>query len=94
MGGGEVALTAMEEPVTFHPTELQAEKIKVLSATTLAQPLDETTSRGQYAAGWQGGEKVVGLLDEADISRWYLQATSKRAPTGAANSADVSRETI
>jgi glucose-6-phosphate 1-dehydrogenase len=64
-----LALTAMEEPVSFHPSELQAEKIKVLSATTLAQPLDETTSRGQYAAGWQGGEKVVGLLDEEGFSK-------------------------
>ncbi|GFG85279.1 glucose-6-phosphate dehydrogenase [Mycolicibacter algericus] len=59
-----LALTAMEEPVSFSPAELQAEKIKVLSATRLAQPLDETTSRGQYAAGWQGGEHVVSLLDE------------------------------
>ncbi|CKT23328.1 Glucose-6-phosphate dehydrogenase [Mycobacterium tuberculosis] len=58
-----LALTAMEEPVSFHPAALQAEKIKVLSANRLAEPLDQTTSRGQYAAGWQGGEKVVGLLD-------------------------------
>src|SRR4051794_21868071 len=59
-----LALTAMEEPVSFVPAELQAEKIKVLSATQLMQPLDQTTARGQYAAGWQGSEKVVGLLDE------------------------------
>jgi glucose-6-phosphate 1-dehydrogenase len=59
-----LALTALEEPVNFSPHELQAEKIKVLSATRLAEPLDETTARGQYAAGWQGGQKVVGLLDE------------------------------
>ncbi|MGV0812565.1 glucose-6-phosphate dehydrogenase [Mycolicibacterium boenickei] len=64
-----LALTAMEEPVSFSPAELQAEKIKVLSATRLAEPLDETTSRGQYAAGWQGGEKVVGLLDEEGFSK-------------------------
>ena len=64
-----LALTAMEEPVSFDPAELQAEKIKVLSATRLAEPLDETTSRGQYAAGWQGGEKVVGLLDEEGFSK-------------------------
>jgi glucose-6-phosphate 1-dehydrogenase len=64
-----LALTAMEEPVSFHPSELQAEKIKVLSATQLAEPLDENTSRGQYAAGWQGGEKVVGLLDEEGFSK-------------------------
>jgi glucose-6-phosphate 1-dehydrogenase len=59
-----LALTAMEEPVSFRPSELQIEKIKVLSATRLAQPLDETTSRGQYTGGWQGAERVTGLLDE------------------------------
>jgi len=64
-----LALTAMEEPVSFQPSELQTEKIKVLSATQLAEPLDETSSRGQYSAGWQGGEHVVGLLDEAGFSK-------------------------
>ncbi|NLE82855.1 MAG: glucose-6-phosphate dehydrogenase [Rhodococcus sp.] len=59
-----LAFTAMEEPISFEPSELQAEKIKVLSATRLAEPLDETTARGQYAGGWQGGEQVCGLLDE------------------------------
>ncbi len=63
-----LALTALEEPVSFHPDEVRAEKIKVLAATRLAQPLDLTTSRGQYAAGWQGGQKVVGLLDEDGFS--------------------------
>jgi glucose-6-phosphate 1-dehydrogenase len=64
-----LALTAMEEPVSFLPSELQTEKIKVLSATQLAEPLDETTSRGQYSAGWQGGEHVVGLLGEEGFSK-------------------------
>ncbi|PRC42520.1 glucose-6-phosphate dehydrogenase, partial [Mycobacterium sp. ITM-2017-0098] len=64
-----LALTAMEEPVSFLPSELQAEKIKVLSATQLAEPLELNTSRGQYTAGWQGGEKVVGLLDEEGFSK-------------------------
>jgi len=63
-----LALTAMEEPVSFRPSELQIEKIKVLSAVKLAEPLAETTSRGQYTAGWQGGEHVVGLLDEDGFS--------------------------
>ncbi len=53
-----LALTAMEEPVNFSPHELQAEKIKVLSAVRLMQPIDETTARGQYAAGWQGSERT------------------------------------
>src|SRR4030095_13752288 len=43
--------------------------IKVLSAIRLMQPLDDTTARGQYAAGWQGSEKVVGLLDEEGFSK-------------------------
>jgi glucose-6-phosphate 1-dehydrogenase len=64
-----LGLTAMEEPVNFGPHELQSEKIKVLSATRLMQPLDQTTARGQYAAGWQGSEKVVGLLDEEGFSK-------------------------
>ena len=64
-----LALTAMEEPVSFSPDELQAEKIKVLSASRLAEPLNETTSRGQYTAGWQGGERVVGLLEEEGFSK-------------------------
>ena len=64
-----LAFTAMEEPVSFEPSELQAEKVKVLSATRLAQPLDETTARGQYSGGWQGGRKVVGLLDEEGFSK-------------------------
>lgn len=64
-----LALTAMEEPVSFHPHELQTEKIKVLSAIRLAEPLDETTSRGQYTAGWQGSEHVVGLLEEEGFSK-------------------------
>ncbi|WP_405493790.1 glucose-6-phosphate dehydrogenase [Nocardia sp. NBC_00511] len=59
-----LALTAMEEPVSFQPKQLQNEKIKVLSATKLVAPLDETTARGQYTAGWQGSEPVVGLLQE------------------------------
>ena len=63
-----LALTAMEEPVNFGPEEVKTEKVKVLAATRLARPLDLTSSRGQYTAGWQGGEKVVGLLDEEGFS--------------------------
>jgi glucose-6-phosphate 1-dehydrogenase len=64
-----MALTAMEEPVSFSPHELQAEKIKVLSATRPMQPLDQTTARGQYTAGWQGSEQVPGLLEEEGFSK-------------------------
>lgn len=59
-----LALTAMEEPVTFDAKDLTAEKVKVLSAVRLPKDLGKHTARGQYAAGWQGGERVVGYLDE------------------------------
>ncbi len=60
-----LALTAMEEPLSFSPDSLRGEKIKVLSAIKLVEPLDETTARGQYTAGWQGATKVAGVQEEA-----------------------------
>lgn len=59
-----LALVAMEEPIAFTPHELQAEKVKVLRATSPMYPLAKTTARGQYTAGWQGSEKVRGLREE------------------------------
>ncbi|MFI7116263.1 glucose-6-phosphate dehydrogenase [Amycolatopsis sp. NPDC049868] len=64
-----LALTAMEEPVSFAPRALRAEKVKVLSATKPLGPLEETTARGQYAGGWQGGMKVPGLLQEGGFAK-------------------------
>ncbi|MGH3934630.1 MAG: glucose-6-phosphate dehydrogenase [Pseudonocardiaceae bacterium] len=63
------ALTTMEEPLSFSPDSLRGEKIKVLSATKLVAPLDETTARGRYTAGWQGGTKVVGVGEEAGFDQ-------------------------
>ncbi|MQA60090.1 MAG: glucose-6-phosphate dehydrogenase [Actinophytocola sp.] len=59
-----LAFTAMEEPLSFEPSQLRAEKVKVLRATSPVEPFDETTARGQYGGGWQGGAKVPGLLQE------------------------------
>ena len=59
-----LALTAMEEPVSFDAADLRAEKEKVLSAVTLPEDLAKHTARGQYSGGWQGGEKVLGFLEE------------------------------
>ncbi|MET0589720.1 MAG: glucose-6-phosphate dehydrogenase [Naasia sp.] len=59
-----LALTAMEEPVSFDAGDLRAEKEKVLSAVRLPADLGAATARGQYSGGWQGGEKVPGFLDE------------------------------
>ncbi|WP_037320943.1 glucose-6-phosphate dehydrogenase [Amycolatopsis orientalis] len=64
-----LALTAMEEPVSFAPRALRAEKVKVLSATKPLGPFEETTARGQYAGGWQGGMKVPGLLQEGGFAK-------------------------
>ena len=59
-----LALTAMEEPVSFDADDLRNEKEKVLSAVRLPKDLGLHTARGQYSGGWQGGEKVTGFLDE------------------------------
>lgn len=63
-----MALTAMEEPVSFSAADLTAEKTKVLSAVRLPKDLAAHTARGQYAAGWQGSHEVVGYLDEKGIN--------------------------
>lgn len=63
-----LALTAMEEPVSFGADDLRAEKEKVLSAVRLPKDLAAHTARGQYSAGWQGGEEVVGYLEETGIA--------------------------
>ena len=63
-----MALVAMEEPISFDAESLRIEKQKVLSSVVLPRRLDLNTARGQYAAGWAGGEKVNGYLDEDDIA--------------------------
>ncbi|MSS85039.1 glucose-6-phosphate dehydrogenase [Actinomycetaceae bacterium WB03_NA08] len=63
-----LALTAMEEPVTFEAADLTAEKVKALSAVRLPTDLGSHTARGQYTGGWQGGEEVVGYLEEGGFS--------------------------
>jgi glucose-6-phosphate 1-dehydrogenase len=62
-----LALTAMEEPVSFEADALRAEKEKIFSAVKVPDDLDAHTARGQYAGGWQGGEEVRGYLEEDGI---------------------------
>ncbi|WP_127480948.1 glucose-6-phosphate dehydrogenase [Nocardioides pantholopis] len=64
-----MALVAMEEPTAFDAHSLRQEKQKLLSSIVLPRRLDLTTARGQYAAGWAGGEKVAGFLEEEGIRR-------------------------
>src|SRR5580765_7504622 len=64
-----LALIAMEEPVSFAASALRQEKKKVLAAVQLPERLDLHSARGQYAAGWAGGVKVKGYLQEDGISK-------------------------
>jgi glucose-6-phosphate 1-dehydrogenase len=62
-----LALTAMEEPLSFAAESLRAEKEKVLAAVQIPADLATGTARGQYASGWQGGLEVRGYLEEDGI---------------------------
>ena len=62
-----LALTAMEEPISFNADHLRAEKEKVLAAVKLPEDLSTHSARGQFAGGWQGGEHVLGYLEEEGI---------------------------
>jgi glucose-6-phosphate 1-dehydrogenase len=70
-----LALTAMEEPVSFDAADLRAEKEKVLSAVRLPKDLSTATARGQYGSGWQGGERVIGFLEEDGMDPKSLTET-------------------
>ncbi|KGN32574.1 glucose-6-phosphate 1-dehydrogenase [Knoellia sinensis KCTC 19936] len=63
-----LALTAMEEPVSFDADHLRSEKEKVLSAVRLPKDLAKGSARGQYAKGWQGGEEVSSYLEEDGVA--------------------------
>jgi glucose-6-phosphate 1-dehydrogenase len=64
-----LALTAMEEPVSFNARDLRAEKEKALSAVQIPAEIGRDTARGQYAHGWQGEEEVVGYLEEQGVAK-------------------------
>ena len=75
-----LALTAMEEPTSFDARSLRMEKLKVLESVVLPRRLDLATARGQYAAGWAGGVKVPGYLDEPDIPSTLDDRDVRRDP--------------
>jgi glucose-6-phosphate 1-dehydrogenase len=64
-----MSLVAMEEPTSFDAESLGVEKLKLLSSVSLPRRLDLATARGQYAAGWQGGDQVVGFLQEEGVRK-------------------------
>jgi glucose-6-phosphate 1-dehydrogenase len=61
-----LSLVAMEPPASFDADLVRDEKAKALHAV---RPLDPRTdvARGQYAAGWLGGERVPGYREEEDV---------------------------
>jgi glucose-6-phosphate 1-dehydrogenase len=62
-----LALVAMEEPTSFDPNEVRAEKLKVLKAVSLPTDISTGSVRGQYLPGWVAGERAVGYLEEPNI---------------------------
>ncbi|MGH3804921.1 MAG: glucose-6-phosphate dehydrogenase, partial [Pseudonocardiaceae bacterium] len=62
-----LALTAMEEPVSFSSNAIRTEKLKALRAISLPKDLDKGAVRGQYERGWCLGERVPGYLDEKGV---------------------------
>lgn len=59
-------LTAMEAPNALDAASIRNEKVKVLQATQLADPVNvgNCTVRGQYSLGWMKGKSVPGYRDE------------------------------
>jgi glucose-6-phosphate 1-dehydrogenase len=70
-----LALTAMEEPVSFDPEAIRTEKIKVLNAVSIPEDHEHYAVRGQYDQGWLAGERVPSYLDEKGIPAGSLTET-------------------
>jgi glucose-6-phosphate 1-dehydrogenase len=70
-----LALTAMEEPVSFDAESIRTEKTKVLGAISVPEDMATYAVRGQYGAGWLGGVRVPGYLDEPNIPKSSMTET-------------------
>ncbi|MCW2748933.1 MAG: glucose-6-phosphate dehydrogenase, partial [Aeromicrobium sp.] len=79
-----MALVAMEEPVSFNASSLRIEKQKILANARPPARMDLHTAQAQYVAGWAGGEKVRGYLEEEGVP------DGSRAETFAAIRVDIS----
>ncbi|WP_131785534.1 glucose-6-phosphate dehydrogenase [Protofrankia symbiont of Coriaria ruscifolia] len=62
-----LALTAMEEPVSFNAEAIRYEKLKILRAISLPADLASYAIRGQYEQGWLAGQRVRGYLEEDGV---------------------------
>jgi glucose-6-phosphate 1-dehydrogenase len=66
-----VGLVAMEPPIAFEAEDLRNEKLRVLKAIDpdwTEERIQRDTVRGQYGAGWIGGEPVPGYRQEAKVA--------------------------
>ncbi len=65
-----VSLVGMEPPVRFDADTIRDEKVKLLDSVRRYKPdeVPDYVVRGQYAAGWVGGEKVPAYLDEENVA--------------------------
>jgi glucose-6-phosphate 1-dehydrogenase len=63
-----LALTAMEEPVSFDAEALRVEKRKVLGAVVPPVDCGRYAVRGQYDQGWLAGERAVAYRAEKDVA--------------------------
>src|SRR5690606_22252951 len=63
-----LALTAMEEPLSFGANHLRAEKEKILEAVQVPDDLANSSAIGQYGSGWMGAEEVSAFLKEDGIA--------------------------
>ncbi|HTW19692.1 MAG TPA: glucose-6-phosphate dehydrogenase [Mycobacteriales bacterium] len=70
-----LALTAMEEPVSFDAESIRTEKLKILNAISLPDELGRYAVRGQYDQGWLAGERVPAYIDEKDIPKDSITET-------------------
>jgi glucose-6-phosphate 1-dehydrogenase len=64
-----LALTAMEEPVSFDAEAIRTEKLKALKAISLPDDKDRYAIRGQYDQGWLAGQRVPAYRDEKDVPK-------------------------
>jgi len=62
-----LALTAMEEVVSFSADAIRTEKLKVLTAISLPSDKEKFAVRGQYERGWLAGQRVPGYLEEEGV---------------------------
>jgi glucose-6-phosphate 1-dehydrogenase len=64
-----LALVAMEAPVRFDADTIRDEKVKLLHSVRRYTPeeVPDYVVRGQYGAGWVGGEEVPTYVDEEGV---------------------------